>query len=58
MGRFPKPGVKITKKYICPTRIRPKNDTTATDSTAGSDELKRIEVESSKPKEINIPNIF
>jgi penicillin-binding protein 1A len=32
MGYFPKPKIKITKPYNCPTKLRPKADTLATDS--------------------------
>lgn len=32
MGYFPKPKIKITKPYLCPTRLRPKPDTLNSDS--------------------------
>ncbi len=34
MGYFPKARIKITKKYNCPTRLKPKVDSTIVDSTA------------------------
>ncbi|HYG40051.1 MAG TPA: transglycosylase domain-containing protein [Cytophagales bacterium] len=54
MGYFPKPGVKITKQYYCPTIIKPKYDTL---DTLNSFELKKIEI-STEPKEIEAPKIL
>jgi penicillin-binding protein 1A len=43
MGYFPKATVKITKQYYCPTKIKPKEDTLASDST-GRVEIEKIEI--------------
>lgn len=54
MGYFPKPSVKISKRYNCPTIIRPKQDTL---NSLNSLELKSIELNTG-PKEIKAPKIF
>jgi penicillin-binding protein 1A len=43
MGYFPKATVKITKQYYCPTKIKPKEDTLASDST-NRVEIQKIEL--------------
>jgi penicillin-binding protein 1A len=55
MGYFPKATVKITKQYFCPTRIKPKEDTLATDSVKGI-EIQKIEIPTSG--ELKTPKIL
>jgi len=55
MGYFPKPTIKITKQYFCPTRIKPKEDSLSSDSLRGLD-IQKIEIPSSN--ELKTPKIL